>query len=112
MNVHVLQIRNILFYSLNSLVYFFFYLFIDYFSSNKSLADSLDECVDPRDPNFNKVPNFNLSFIFVIHASLQFLRPGTGLCIRRTETGELLQLIYYKRLTNLGSSLLRVFEWK
>ncbi|KAJ7389203.1 DIS3 mitotic control [Desmophyllum pertusum] len=24
-------------------------------SSNKSLADSLDECVDPQDPNFNKV---------------------------------------------------------
>ena len=27
------------------------------FSSNKSLADSLDECVDPQDPNFNKVPS-------------------------------------------------------
>lgn len=36
---------------------FQFYIFICYFSSNKSLADSLDECVDPQDPNFNKVPN-------------------------------------------------------
>ena len=54
--------------------YFQFYLFICYFSSNKSLADSLDECVDPQDPNFNKVPNVKhvirkvqLSFFEIIY---------------------------------------------
>lgn len=51
-----------------------FIFFICYFSSNKSLADSLDECVDPQDPNFNKVPNCKRVTIFllfiVIHASL------------------------------------------
>ena len=33
-----------------------FHYFSFLFSTNKSLADSLDECVDPKDPNFNKVP--------------------------------------------------------
>lgn len=34
------------------------------FSSNKSLADSLDECVDAKDPNFNKVGSTNCSVFF------------------------------------------------
>lgn len=42
----------------------FFFLF----SSNKSLADSLDECVDAKDPNFNKVGSTNcLRFFFKLN---------------------------------------------
>ena len=66
--------KDIRFLLTRSVDTFQFYIFICYFSSNKSLADSLDECVDPQDPNFNKVPNFKhiirnvkLSFFEIIN---------------------------------------------
>ena len=76
-----------------------------YFSSNKSLADSLDECVDPQDPNFNKVSNFKrvtifllfLLFMLACNSCVQGLVYTLGVSKRV----QLLELIYCKRLLNL-----------
>ena len=43
--------------------YFIFGASFLHFSSNKSLADSLEDCVDPNDPNFNKVDVYKMLFI-------------------------------------------------